>query len=135
MASSKEYYKQYRRGERSMKNDNRDDLVDSKTVIKFKSREIKLSQFKKIYKDKIKNKEQEYLFNICLDLIELIKSSKECLEVEGAFVKNCTGALKTNPAQKELRENLKAFTSTLTLLHDLTMTNSEEENLEGWLND
>lgn len=119
MPSSNEYYKQYRRAERDLKNGNRDDLIEDKIEIKFKSKNINLKYFKDYYKDKLKTKEQEYIFNNCLDLIELIKSSKQCLEQEGAFSKNCTGSLKVNPAQKELRENLKALTNLLSVLHDL----------------
>ena len=134
MPSSKEYYTTYRRGERAAKNGERDDLIDDRIEVKFKSKKINLKKFKGFYKEKIKTKEQEYIFNNCLDLIDLINSSKECLEKEGAFTKNCTGTLKVNPAQKELRENLKAFTNILSLLHELTTSENDDEDLEGLLN-
>jgi hypothetical protein len=39
-----------------MKNGNREDLIDDKYGIVFNSKQIKLSQFIKFYKDKIINK-------------------------------------------------------------------------------
>ena len=49
MPSSNEYYKQYRRGERDLKNGNRDDLIEDKIEIKFKSKNINLKHFKDYY--------------------------------------------------------------------------------------
>lgn len=132
MPSTNEYYKEYRKGERAVKNGDREDLTDKIYAIKFSSKNISISQFKKIYKPRIQNKEQQYIFNNCIDLIELIQSTKECLEQEGTYIKNCTGTLKVNPAQKELRENLKAFNTQLELLNNI-LPEEDEEELDDWL--
>lgn len=133
MPSTKEYYTQHKRGQRAIKRGEREDLKDKTYNVKFGTNKINLSHFKKLYKDKIRDKQQEYVFNICLDLIELIKSAKECLEVEGAYVRNITGTLKVNPAQKELRENLKAFNTQFEVLNN--MFTEEELSLDDWLDD
>lgn len=135
MPSTNDYYRSYRQAERDMKNGNREDLIDDKYGIVFNSKQIKLSQFIKFYKDKIINKEQEHIFNSCLDLLDLINASKECLKKEGAYTKNATGTLKVNPAQKELRENIKSFSAQLRLLHLLIGKNPPAETLEEWLDD
>ncbi|WP_270940891.1 hypothetical protein [Romboutsia lituseburensis] len=131
MSSSNEYYKEYRRAERDVKKGNREDMIDSKSEIEFKSKDISIAQFKKYYKDKIENKEQEYIFNNCLDLIVLIADSKRNLETEGVYIKNATGTIKVNPAQKELRENLKAFTNLLSVLHNLQEPTEVENKKEN----
>lgn len=135
MPSDNGYYKEYRRAERLVKKGERENMIDLNYQIKFKSKTITVDQFSKYYKTKIKNKEQQLIFNNCLDLIDLINSSKECLESEGTYIKNATGTLKVNPGQKELRENLKAFNSQLQLLHTLLSQTPNETTLEGWLDD
>lgn len=136
MASTKEYYKEYRKAERDCKSGKREDMIDERQVIEFGGKKITVPQFKKYYKDRIKNKEQEYIFNNCLDLITLIQSDKDCLAKEGAYITNATGTLKVNPATKELRENLKAFNSQLSLLHELLggTEDKKEETLDEWVN-
>ncbi|KGJ49831.1 hypothetical protein KD33_07820 [Clostridium sp. NCR] len=119
MASSNEYYKHYRRGERELKSGEREDLIDKKFVVEFKSKKSSIPQFKKFYKDKIKTKEQELIFNNCLDALQLIESCKKGIELEGLYTKNVTGNLKINPLNKELRDNILSFTKLLYLLHDL----------------
>ncbi|OOM76586.1 hypothetical protein [Clostridium sp. BL-8] len=133
MPSTQEYNTKYKKEHRAFQNGDREDLLEEKFQIKFNSKNISISQFKKHYKEKIENKEQEFIFNNCITLIDLILSDKSCLESEGAYVKNVTGTLKVNPATKELRENLKAFNSQLALLHTLLNTDKEED-LDGWLN-
>lgn len=134
MSSSNKYYKDYRRAEREMKNGERNDMIDDRVEIRFKSKKITLKHFKDLYKEKLKTKEQEYLFNNCLDLITLIDNNKKVLESEGTYIKNASGVLKVNPAKKELREDLKAFSSMITLLNQ-TLVGEEDEDLEGWLNE
>lgn len=119
MPSSNKYYKEYRRAERDFKSGKRENMIDDKIEVDFKSKKITHNHLKKLYKDRLETKEHEYIFNNCLDLISLIESSKLALEQEGAYVKNATGVIKVNPAQKELRENLKAFTNLLIILHNL----------------
>lgn len=134
-SNGKEYQKIYKRAERDFKSGKREDMIDDRIEVNFKSKKITLKHFKDFYKDKLKTKEQEFIFNNCLDLISLIESSKMALELEGSFLKNATGILKVNPAMKELRENLKAFTNMLELLHQLTLESDEDGSLEGWLNE
>lgn len=133
MPSIQEYNTKYKKEHRASQNGDREDLLEEKFQIKFNSKNVSISQFKKHYKEKIENKEQEFIFNNSITLIYLILSDKSCLESEGAYVKNVTGTLKVNPATKELRENLKAFNSQLALLHTLLNTDKEED-LDGWLN-
>ncbi|SCI75381.1 Uncharacterised protein [uncultured Clostridium sp.] len=133
LSSSNEYYKEYRRAERDCKSGKREDLIDERSVIEFKSKKITVTQFKKYYKDRLKSKEQELIFGNCLDLLTLIENNKQILEIEGTYIKNATGTLKVNPAKKELREDLKAFTTMLTILN-ATASVDEDESLEDWLN-
>ena len=134
MPSDKEYYKQYRRAARQKEKGERTDLTDLKYNIKFETKEIKPTKFKKIFDGKIESEEQELVLNNCLDLITLINSAKECLAMEGTFVKNATGALKVNPAQKELRENIKTFNKELEHLNSLLVVD-DTFDLESWLDD
>jgi hypothetical protein len=132
--STNEYYKEYRRAARAVESGDRDDLNDIVHEIKFGTKSITPKSFMDLYKGKIETKEQEFILNNCSDLISMINAAKECLEIEGAFVKNVTGSLKVNPAQKELRENLKAFNSQLTLLNEI-LPKEDDEDLDGWLED
>lgn len=134
MPSSNEYYKQYRRAERDIKRGNREDMIDDRSEVKFKSGNISIEEFEEFYKSKLENKEQEYIFNNCLDLIVLIADSKKTLEEEGVYIKNATGIIKVNPAQKELRENIKAFTNLLGILHNLTEPEEKETKTENRFN-
>lgn len=132
--STNEYYKEYRRAARQVDKGERDDLTDVIHEIKFGTKTISPTQFKDMYKGKIETKEQEFILNNCLDLISMVNAAKECLSIEGAFVKNATGSLKVNPAQKELRENLKAFNTQLELLNRV-LIKEDDEDLEEWLGD
>ncbi|MDF2612790.1 MAG: hypothetical protein K0S71_576 [Clostridia bacterium] len=134
MPSNNDYYKEYRRAARAVESGEREDLTDVVHAIKFGTKTVTPKAFMDMYKDKIQTKEEEFILNNCLDLISMINAAKECLEIEGAFVKNVTGSLKVNPAQKELRENLKAFNSQLALLNEV-LPKEEEQDLDGWLED
>ena len=131
MPSTNEYYKEYRRAERDVKRGNREDMIDDRAEIEFKSNKVSVAEFKEFYEEKLENKEQEYIFNNCLDLIVLIADSKKALEREGTYIKNATGSIKVNPALKELRENIKAFTSLLSVLHNLQEPTEVENKTEN----
>lgn len=134
MASPKEYHRGYRRAQREVLNGERENLTEIIHEVKFGTREYNINSFKKLYKDRITNKEQELTLNNCLDLLSMINAAKNCLEQEGAFVKNATGSLKVNPAQRELRDSLKAFNLQLEILNNMLGSN-EDDDLSGWLDD
>ena len=132
--NSNEYDKIYKRAYRSMKNGtNEDGLIDGTYDIKFGTKKISPNKFKKVFKDNIKNANQQNMFNYLLDLMELIATSKKCLEEEGVYIVMKTGQIKCNPAQKELRDNLKAFNG---MFEAFVATFAEEQiDLNGWLDD
>lgn len=132
MPSPKEYHRGYRRAQREIERGERENLTDVVHEIKFSTKQYNVNKFKELYKDKITTKEQEFLLNNCLDLLSMINSAKVCLANEGAYIKNVTGSLKVNPAQKELRESLKAFNTQLDILNSLLNT-GENDDLAGWL--
>lgn len=126
--NSNEYQKQYMKASREMKAGEREDLIDKKFIVEFKSKKSSIPQFKKFYKDKIETKEQEIIFNNCLDSLQLIEDCKKGIELEGLYTKNVTGNLKINPLNKELRDNISSFTKLLCLLHDLLEPEDENVN-------
>lgn len=134
MPSTNEYYKEYRRASREVERGDRENLVDVIHEVKFSTKSITPAVFKNVFKKQIETKEQELILNNCVDLVSMINASKECLALEGAYIKNATGTLKVNPAQKELRENLKAFNSQLELLNRV-LKKDEEIDLTGWLDE
>lgn len=134
MPSTNEYYREYRKASRQVDKGERDDLIDVIHEVKFSTKSITPTAFKNVFKGKIETKEQELILNNCMDLISMINASKECLTIEGAYVKNVTGSLKVNPAQKELRENLKAFNSQLEILNRV-LVKDEKFDLVGWLDE
>lgn len=134
MPSTNDYYREYRRASRQVERGEREDLTDVIHEVKFSTKTISPTVFKNVFKEKIETKEQELILNNCLDLISMINASKECLATEGAYIKNATGSLKVNPAQKELRENLKAFNNQLEILNRV-LVKDEKFDLEGWLDE
>ena len=56
------------------------------------------------------------------------------METKGAFLVGTTGTVKANPAQKELRENTKTFTSLLKEL-DSMLENDDKPDISSWLDD
>lgn len=126
---SNEYYKEYMKGYRKAKKD--ETIIESKNKIEFKSKNISIAQFRKHYKDKLKNKEQELIFNNCLDLITLIDEYKQAIEKEGTYYKNTTGNIKINPIVKEHRDTIKSFTNLLCTLHDLLEPEEKEAKAEN----
>lgn len=134
MPSTNEYYREYRRAARQVESGEREDLTDVIHEIKFGTKSITPNVFKNVFKGRIETKEQELILNNCLDLISMVNAAKECLAIEGAYVKNVTGSLKVNPAQKELRENLKAFNTQLELLNRV-LVKEEDDDLGAWLDE
>lgn len=134
MPSGTEYHREHKRGQRAMERGEIDSLITKRYDVEFGTKDITPAKFKRIFTGKIANDEQRALLNTCLDLLELIKASKDCLQREGAYTSNVTGSLKVNPAQKELRENLKAFNAQMELLIEKT-TEKKKTDIEGWLNE
>lgn len=134
MPSTTEYDRVMKRGQRALERGEIESLKVKKHDVSFVTKDITPKKFKDLFKGKIENSEQQALLNTCLDLLELIKASKECLEKEGAYTSNITGTLKVNPAQKELRENLKAFNTQMELLIDKTQK-EDDDDIERWLNE
>lgn len=127
-----EYYKNYMKGYRKKKKEkleNNEEEFNSK--IEFKSKNISIAQFKKHYKGKLENKEQELIFNNCLDLITLIDEYKQAIEKEGTYYKNTTGNIKINPIVKEHRDTIKSFTSLLCILRELLEPEEKEKKKEN----
>lgn len=131
--NSNEYDKIYKRAYRSMKSGEEENMIAGSYDIKFGTKKITPSKFKKTFGDKIRDANQQNIFNYCIDLINLIATAKECLEQEGVYIVNKTGALKVNPAQKELRENLKAFNTQFEVL--VNTFGEEQVDLSKWLDD
>lgn len=132
--NSNEYDKIYKRAYRGMKNaDSEEGLIAGSYDIKFGTKKVSPSKFKKVFKDKIKDANQQNMFNYLMDLMDLITTAKQCLEEEGVYIVTKTGQIKNNPAQKELRENLKAFNS---MFDAFVSTFAEEQiDLTAWLDD
>lgn len=114
---SNEYYKEYMKGYRKAKKD--EAIMENENKVEFQSKKISIAQFRKHYKDKIENKEQELIFGNCLDLLVLIDNYKKAIEEEGTHYKNTTGNIKINPVVKEHRDTIKSFTNLLCVLHSL----------------
>lgn len=132
--NSNQYDREYKKAMYDMEIGKRDSMIDTIHEIKFGNKQYNITQFKNLYKDRVTSKEQEFALNTCLDLLSMINSAKLCLLEEGAYTKNATGALKVNPAQRELRDSLKAFNTQLEILNSLIVVD-EEEDLSGWLDD
>lgn len=99
--------------------------------------DIKSTQLKKAYKGKIETDEQKLLLGNAIVIVGLIQSCKACLEQEGAYIKTATGLVKENPAQKSLRENVKALTVLLDTLNKSIQANKKNEvfDLDKWLDE
>lgn len=99
--------------------------------------DIKPTQLKKAYKGKIETDEQKLLLGNAIVIVGLIQSCKACLEQEGAYIKTATGLVKENPAQKSLRENVKALTVLLDTLNKSIQANKKNElfDLDKWLDE
>lgn len=129
--NNKEYMKRYQRQYRKGVAPN---MIENIYKPKLNTK-ITTSQIKKIYKDKITTDDEQVLLNSALVIVELIETSRKCLEQEGVYIKTVTGLIKENPSQKAIRDNLKALTSILNELNTLIISNKENEpfDLEKWL--
>lgn len=134
MDNMTEYKKIHKRAERELKSGKREDLIDCRFIIDFKSKRSAIPKFKKYYKDKLTNSEQELLFSLCIDMLMLIENDKSLIEQEGVFTKNCTGVIKVHPAKKELKEDIKVFMNTLESLNNSLNIEVEDDDLDSWLN-
>lgn len=132
--NNKEHDKLYQKLKYEIKTGRRDSMNENTYTTSF-TVNIKPSQLKKAYKDKIETEEQKLLLGNALVLVDLIQSSKECLEAEGVYTKTSTGLVKENPAQKALRENIKALTVMLDTLNKSIEENkkTEDMDLDKWL--
>lgn len=127
-----EYYKQAKRNQRSNEKQN---VKKNTEKIEFVGKKINIKKFEEAYKDKVKDSATKfYIYKNILDIVPLITACKEFLEKKGAFIVGTTGTVKANPAQKELRENTKAFTSLLKELDGMLGTD-DRPDINSWLDD
>ena len=116
MGNRTEYYKQAKRNQREAAKQLKAEggVKKSSDKIEFIGKKINIKKFEEAYKDKVKDSATKYyIYKNILDIVPLITACKEFLEKKGAFIVGTTGTIKANPAQKELRENTKAFTGML----------------------
>ncbi|MEG1929444.1 MAG: hypothetical protein RR090_12655 [Niameybacter sp.] len=111
-------------------------MTDEITSVNFTT-DIKPSQLKKAYKGRIETDDQKLLLSNALVIIDLMQSCKKSLEADGAYIKTATGLVKENPAQKSLRENVKALTVLLDTLNKSILANKKGDifDLEKWLDE
>lgn len=133
MGNRTEYYKQAKRNQRE--NAKQGAKKNISTKIEFIGKKINIKKFEAAYKDKVKDSATKfYIYKNILDIVPLITACKDFLESKGAFIVGTTGTVKANPAQKELRENTKAFTGLLKELDNMLGT-SERPDINSWLDD
>lgn len=133
MGERTEYYKQAKRNQRE--NAKTGTKKNTSTKIEFNGKRINVKKFEAAYKDKVKDDAVKYfLYKSILDIVPLIGACKDYIEKEGAFIKGTTGTIKANPAQKELRENTKAFTSLLEQLNAM-LGKDDKPDISSWLDD
>ena len=113
--NSNEYDRLYKKREYDIKKGKAKDMTLEKKLLTFTNEPLSIIEFKNFYKDKLDNKEQELIFNNCLNLIDMINKSRECLEEEGMYIKNVTGTLK--------------------LLHELLCEKEAKFDANKWLDD
>lgn len=103
--------------------------------IEFIGKKINIKKFEEAYRDKVKDSATKfYIYKNILDIVPLITACKNFLEQKGAFLVGTTGTVKANPAQKELRENTKAFTGLLKEL-DSMLGADDKPDINSWLDD
>lgn len=133
MGERTEYYKQAKRNQRE--NAKKGSKKNTSTKIEFNGKKINVKKFQAAYKDKVKDSATKfYIYKNILDIVPLITACKEFLEQKGAFIVGTTGTVKANPAQKELRENTKAFTGLLKELDSMLGTD-DKPDINSWLDD
>lgn len=128
-----EYYKQAKRNQRANAKEPKRKKVD--TNIEFIGKKINIKKFEAAYKDKVKDDAVKFfLYKSILDIVPLIGACKDYIEQKGAFIQGTTGTIKANPAQKELRENTKAFTTLLEQLNSM-LGADDKPDINDWLDD
>ncbi len=128
-----EYWRQAKRNQRE--NAKQDVKKNTSVKIEFIGKRINIKKFESVYKDKVKDDAVKYfLYKSILDIVPLIGACKDYIEKEGAFIKGTTGTIKANPAQKELRENTKAFTTLLEQLNSM-LGKDDKPDISSWLDD
>lgn len=133
MSERTEYYKLAKRNQRE--NAKQGVKKNTSTKIEFIGKKINVKKFEAAYKDKVKDSAAKaYIYKNILDIVPLIGACKEFLEAKGAFLVGTTGTVKANPAQKELRENTKAFTGLLKEL-DAMLGTDDKPDIGSWLDD
>lgn len=134
--NNKDHDRAYQKAKYEMKTGKRESMTDETYNITFNA-DIKPSQLKKAYKGKITTDDEKLLLSNALVLVDLIQASKTCLEAEGVYIKTATGLVKENPAQKALRDNVKAFTVLIDTLNKSIRANKPEEkfDLNKWLDE
>lgn len=132
--NNKNYMRIYQKNRRAGKE--LESMTDEIYTVDFNA-DIKSTQLKKAYKGKIETDEQKLLLGNAIVIVGLIQSCKACLEQEGAYIKTATGLVKENPAQKSLRENVKALTVLLDTLNKSIQANKKNEvfDLDKWLDE
>lgn len=133
MGDRTEYYKQAKRNQRE--NAKQGVKKNTSTKIEFIGKKINIKKFEEAYKDKVKDSAAKYyIYKNILDIVPLITACKDFLEQKGAFIVGTTGTIKANPAQKELRENTKAFTGLLKEIDGMLGAN-DTPDISSWLDD
>ncbi|MEG1297207.1 MAG: hypothetical protein RSD02_12645 [Niameybacter sp.] len=132
--NNKNYMRIYQKNRRA--GEERESMTDEITSVNFTT-DIKPSQLKKAYKGRIETDDQKLLLSNALVIIDLMQSCKKSLEADGAYIKTATGLVKENPAQKSLRENVKALTVLLDTLNKSILANKKGDifDLEKWLDE
>lgn len=128
----KEYFKQAKRSQRTTA---KEPKKKSNVKIEFIGKKINIKKFESVYKDKVKDDAVKFfIYKSILDIVPLIGACKDYIEEKGAFIQGTTGTIKANPAQKELRENTKAFTGLLEQLNSMLGKN-DKPDINSWLDD
>lgn len=139
MSKRTDYYRKYKQSYRKMRKDKKNqdkikqggDMIADNYYVKFQEA-VSIEEFKESFSGEMKDANQRNTLNQLVDMMELIETSKKCLEEQGVYIVMETGQIKTNPAQKELRENIKAFNNIF-----MTLLSTFEEktiDLESWIN-
>lgn len=128
----KEYFKQAKRNQRAAA---KEPKKKSNVKIEFIGKKINIKKFEAVYKDKVKDDAVKFfIYKSILDIVPLIGACKDYIEEKGAFIQGTTGTIKANPAQKELRENTKAFTVLLEQLNGM-LGKDDKPDINSWLDD
>lgn len=134
--NNKDHDRLYQKLKYEVETGKRESMIENIYEIAFTG-DVKATQLKRAYKDHITTDEERLLLSNALVLADLIRASKTCLETEGVYIRTATGLIKENPAQKALRDNIKAFTVLLDTLNKTIKANKQGDkiDLDKWLDD